>query len=84
LVVIIKVVNAIADILPQIDNSSFSDYLVMITKIEAEKTISLCLEELRLLIEKPYENDALIERLSTIRNKLEKLYYLYFLINNHE
>jgi len=56
----------------------------MITKIEAEKIISFCLEELRLLIEKPYENDALIERLSSIRNKLEKMYYLYFLINNHK
>jgi len=59
-------------------------YLAMITKIEAEKIISFCLEELRLLIEKPYENDALIERLSSIRNKLEKMYYLYFLINNHK
>ena len=39
----------------------------MITKKEAEKLILYCLEELRLLTEKPYENDALTERLSTIK-----------------
>ena len=41
---------------------------------EAEILFSYCLEELRLLIERPYENNALIERLSTIKNKLELLY----------
>jgi len=46
----------------------------MITKKESEKLILYCLEELRLLIEKPYENDALVERLSIIKNNLELLY----------
>jgi len=46
----------------------------MITKKEAEKLFSYCVEELRLLIEKPYAYDALTERLSTIKNNLEILY----------
>ena len=41
---------------------------------EAEILFSYCLEELRLVIERPYEHDALIERLSNIKNKLELLY----------
>ena len=47
---------------------------MMITKNESEKLILYCLEELRLLIEKPYAIDALVERLSIIENKLELLY----------
>jgi len=47
---------------------------VMITKNESEKLILYCLEELRLMIEKPYAIDALVERLSIIENKLELLY----------
>jgi len=31
-------------------------------------------EELRVLIEKPYEHDALLERLSAIKNNLKILY----------
>jgi len=50
----------------------------MSTKKESEKRILYCLEELRLLIEKPYENDALVERLSIIENKLELLYHQTF------
>jgi len=41
---------------------------------DTEKLLIYCLEELRLLIERPYEHDALLERLSTIRFNLEKLY----------
>lgn len=51
---------------------------MMSTKKESEKRILYCLEELRLLIEKPYENDALVERLSIIENKLELLYHQTF------
>lgn len=47
---------------------------MVITKNESEKLILYCLEELRLLIENPYEHDALVERLSTIKNNLELLY----------
>ena len=47
---------------------------VMMTKKESEKLILYCLEELRLLIERPYMNDALVERLSTMENNLELLY----------
>lgn len=47
----------------------------MIAKEELEKLILFCLEELRLLIEKPYENDALVERLSTVKNKIEMLHH---------
>ena len=47
---------------------------VMMTKKESERLILYCLEELRLLIERPYMNDALIERLSTMENNLELLY----------
>ena len=46
----------------------------MITKREVEKLFLYCLEELRLLIEKPYENYALVERLSNVKDKLETLY----------
>ena len=51
------------------------DYLTMITKEESERLYLYCLEELRLIIEHPYENDALEERLTTIRNKLETLFH---------
>jgi hypothetical protein len=47
----------------------------MIAKEELEKLILFCLEELRLLIEKPYENDALVERLSTVKNKIEMVHH---------
>ena len=46
----------------------------MISREESEKLYLYCLEELRLIIEHPYENDALEERLTTIRNKLETLF----------
>ena len=39
-----------------------------------EKLFSYCMEELRLLIEKPHQHDALLERLSNIKNNLELLY----------
>jgi hypothetical protein len=51
----------------------------MITKKEAEKLFLYCLEELRLLIENPYQNYALIERLSTVKNNLQILYEQLFL-----
>jgi len=47
---------------------------MLITKEESEKLLIYCLEELRLIIEHPYENDALTERLTTIKNKLETLF----------
>ena len=46
----------------------------MITENEANKHFMYCLEELRLLIEKPYQHDSLVERLLTIKVRLEKLY----------
>jgi len=46
----------------------------MIASKEGEKLFLYCLEELRLLIEKPYENDFLTERLSAIKNNLEILH----------
>ena len=46
----------------------------MITKKEAEKLFLYCLEELRLIIENPYQNNDLIERLSTVKNNLQTLY----------
>jgi len=55
-------------------NYQLGEFLIMITKKEAEKLFSYCVEELRLLIEKPYAYDALTERLSTIKNNLEILY----------
>lgn len=46
----------------------------MINKEESDKLFLYCLEELMLIIEHPYENDALTERLKTVRNKLEMLF----------
>jgi hypothetical protein len=46
----------------------------VLSKKETEMLFSYCLEELRLLIERPYAHDSLVERLSTIKNKLEILY----------
>ena len=46
----------------------------MITKKETEKLFLYCLEELRLIIENPYQNDALIERLFTVKSNLHTLY----------
>jgi len=46
----------------------------VISKKETEMLLVYCLEELRLLMERPYAYDSLAERLSTIRNKLEILY----------
>ncbi len=46
----------------------------MITREESEKLFLYCLEELRLIIEHPYGNDALEERLTTIQYKLETLF----------
>ena len=45
----------------------------MLTSKE-EKLFSYCMEELRLLIEKPYQHDALLDRLSNIKESLELLY----------
>ncbi|MBW2184491.1 MAG: hypothetical protein JRF49_11600 [Deltaproteobacteria bacterium] len=47
---------------------------MMIAKKDTEMLFSYCLEELRLLIERPYVHDCLVERLSTIKNKLEILH----------
>jgi len=47
---------------------------MMISKKDTEILFSYCLEELRLLIERPYAHDSLVERLSTIKNKLEILH----------
>ena len=52
---------------------------VMMTKKESERLILYCLEELRLLIERPYMNDALVERLSTMENNLKLLYQKLFI-----
>jgi hypothetical protein len=41
---------------------------------ETEMLFVYCLEELRLLVERPYAYDSLEERLSAVRNKLEILY----------
>ena len=46
---------------------------LMLTSKE-EKLFSYCMEELRLLIEKPYQHDALLDRLSNIKESLEFLY----------
>lgn len=46
---------------------------LMLTSKE-EKLFSYCMEELRLLIEKPYQHDALLYRLSNIKDSLELLY----------
>ena len=46
----------------------------MITREESEKLFLYCLEELRLIIEHPYGNNALEERLTTIQYKLETLF----------
>ena len=49
----------------------------MIAKIDEEKNIMYCLEELRLLIEKPCKHAALTERLTTIKEKLDELYFIH-------
>jgi len=46
----------------------------VISKKETEMLFVYCLEELRLLMERPYAYDSLAERISTIRDKLEILY----------
>jgi len=46
----------------------------VISKNETEMLFVYCLEELRLLVERPYACDSLAERLSAVRNKLEILY----------
>ena len=46
----------------------------MMSKKESEMLFLYSLEELRLLIERPYAHDSLVERLSTIKNKLELLH----------
>jgi hypothetical protein len=51
-----------------------------INNLEAAQHFSRCLEELRLLIENPCEHDVLIERLSAIKNSLERFFYLYFFV----
>ena len=42
--------------------------------LQEEKLFSYCIEELRLLIERPHEHDSLLERLATIKNSIELLY----------
>jgi hypothetical protein len=46
----------------------------VLSKKEKEMLFLYCLEELRLLIERPYAYDSLGERLYIIRNNLEILY----------
>ena len=53
----------------------------MIKKFDEEKNLLYCLEELRLLIEKPYEQVALNDRLTTIKDRLEELYCLHLALN---
>jgi hypothetical protein len=47
--------------------------------VEKEKLFIYCIEELRLLIERPYEHDGLIERLTTISKNLESLHEYIFI-----
>ena len=54
---------------------------IMLQPREKEKLFIYCLEELRLLIERPYEHDSLQERLSAIRNSIESLYESTFIRN---
>jgi hypothetical protein len=42
--------------------------------LKEEKLFSYCMEELRLLIEKPCQHDALLDRLSNIKESFEVLY----------
>ncbi len=43
-------------------------------KKKTERLFLYSLKELRLLMERPYAYDSLVERLSTIKNKLELLH----------
>lgn len=52
---------------------------IMMQQRDKEKIFIYCIEELRLLIERPYEHDALHERLSAIRNNIENLYEFTFI-----
>jgi len=49
----------------------------MLTRLDEEKNIMYCLEELRLLIEQPCRQAALTERLTTIKEKVEELYFIH-------
>lgn len=51
----------------------------MLSQVEKEKLFVYCIEELRLLIERPYEHDGLKERLTTISKNLENLYEYIFI-----
>lgn len=51
----------------------------MLSPAEKEKLFIYCIEELRLLIERPYEHDGLIERLTAISENLEHLYEYIFI-----
>ena len=51
----------------------------MFSQVEKEKLFVYCIEELRLLIERPYEHDSLIERLTAISKNLENLYECIFI-----
>jgi hypothetical protein len=51
----------------------------MFSQVEKEKLFVYCIEELRLLIERPYEHDSLIERLTVISKNLENLYASIFI-----
>jgi hypothetical protein len=55
------------------------DFFEMFSQVEKEKLFIYCIEELRLLIERPYEHDSLIERLTAISTNLENLYECIFI-----
>ena len=51
----------------------------MFSQAEKEKLLMYCIEELRLLIERPHEHDGLIERLTAISKNLENLHECIFI-----
>jgi hypothetical protein len=51
-----------------------------VNNLEAAQHFSICIEELRLLIEDPPEHDVLIEKLAVIKNSLEKFFYIHFFV----
>ena len=59
----------------------YMGFIYMLTRVEKEKLLIYCIEELRLLIERPYEHDGLIDRLTTISKNLESLYEYIFIRN---
>lgn len=59
--------------------TTYLDFIYMLSPAEKEKLFIYCIEELRLLIERPYEHDGLIERLTAISENLEHLYEYIFI-----